>query len=76
MNTFPIQPPQQVHILILGGGFGGMYTARHLQRLFKQDPHVHITLVDRHNYFRLSAIPADSCVHVTQRPEAPALGNG
>src|SRR5512132_332088 len=35
----------QPHIVIIGGGFGGLYAARTLARV-----PVRITLVDRHNY--------------------------
>src|ERR1700730_468758 len=38
-------------VLILGGGFGGVTTAQRLQRHFKRDPSVEITLVNRDNYF-------------------------
>jgi NADH dehydrogenase len=38
-------------ILILGGGFGGVATAQALSKLFKRDPSVEITLVNRDNYF-------------------------
>jgi NADH dehydrogenase len=39
------------NILILGGGFGGMYAALELQRIFAADPAVRITLVNRENFF-------------------------
>jgi len=38
-------------ILILGGGFGGMYTALELEKAFGKDPGVEITLVNRENFF-------------------------
>lgn len=38
-------PAQQPHVVIIGGGFGGLETA---QRLRKSN--VRVTLVDRHNY--------------------------
>ncbi len=38
-------------ILILGGGFGGLYTALELEQAFGKDPTVDITLVNRENYF-------------------------
>src|SRR2546425_5257755 len=38
-------------ILILGGGFGGMYTALHLEKTLAHDPNVDITLVNRDNFF-------------------------
>ncbi len=43
-------------ILILGGGFGGVYTALHLQRLFKNDAVIEITLVDRDNFFLMTPL--------------------
>ena len=42
-NTAPTR------IVILGGGFGGVYTAMHLERLL--GPAVEITLVSRENFF-------------------------
>jgi NADH dehydrogenase len=36
---------EQPHVVLLGGGFGGLYTARGLARTG-----VRVTLVDRHNY--------------------------
>jgi NADH:ubiquinone reductase (H+-translocating) len=41
--------PKQ-RILILGGGFGGVTTARHLERLFKRRSDVEIVLVSRDNF--------------------------
>lgn len=38
-------------IVILGGGFGGVYTALHLGKLLKREPNVDITLINRENYF-------------------------
>ncbi len=38
-------------ILILGGGFGGVYTAIELERVFGRDTSVEITLVSRDNFF-------------------------
>ena len=37
-------------ILILGGGFGGVATARHLERLVRRRPDVEIVLVSRDNF--------------------------
>ncbi|MBI3829870.1 MAG: FAD-dependent oxidoreductase, partial [Planctomycetes bacterium] len=39
------------NILILGGGFGGLYAAFELERQLGQDPSVNITLVNRDNFF-------------------------
>jgi len=39
------------HILILGGGFGGIYAARRLDKALGRDPKIEITLVNRDNFF-------------------------
>jgi NADH dehydrogenase len=49
-------PNPTTRILIVGGGFGGVYTALHLQRLFKRDPAVSVTLLDRDNYFLMTPL--------------------
>lgn len=41
---------QKKQVLILGGGFGGIYTARHLERILNPDQ-VSIQLVNRENYW-------------------------
>jgi NADH dehydrogenase len=41
----------RTRILILGGGFGGIYTALELDRAIGCDPDVEITLVGRENFF-------------------------
>jgi NADH dehydrogenase len=47
-----IEPTRkQQHILILGGGFAGMYAALRLERKLARDPNVQITLVNRDNFF-------------------------
>ena len=42
--------PDRKRILILGGGFGGVYTAMALEKLLKRDPSVEIGLVSNENY--------------------------
>ncbi|HEY9583611.1 MAG TPA: FAD-dependent oxidoreductase, partial [Candidatus Paceibacterota bacterium] len=37
-------------VVIVGGGFGGVYTARHLDRLFRDDE-IEITIINKNNYF-------------------------
>ncbi|HLD02200.1 MAG TPA: NAD(P)/FAD-dependent oxidoreductase [Candidatus Nanoarchaeia archaeon] len=39
-------------IVIIGGGFGGIYTAKHLIKKLKDE--AHITLIDKKNYFLFS----------------------
>ena len=48
--------PKQTHIVILGGGFGGVYTARHLERLWARADQVRITLISRDNYFLITPL--------------------
>lgn len=48
--------PGPTRILILGGGFGGVYTARGLQDIWGGDPSVQITLVNRNNYFVMTPL--------------------
>jgi NADH dehydrogenase len=38
-------------IVVLGGGFGGLHTAIHLEKLLGDDPDVQITLVSHDNFF-------------------------
>ena len=41
----------KTRILILGGGFGGLYTALHLEKTLARDADVEVTLVNRENFF-------------------------
>jgi len=41
----------QTSIVILGGGFGGLYTALELEKRLGDNPGVEITLVNRENFF-------------------------
>jgi NADH:quinone reductase (non-electrogenic) len=43
--------PQKTRIVILGGGFGGVYTALALEKSLARDPRVEITLLNRENFF-------------------------
>src|SRR5438128_4873945 len=43
--------PQEKRIVILGGGFGGVYAANHLEKLLARIDSVEIRLVSRDNYF-------------------------
>jgi len=38
-------------ILILGGGFGGLYTALELEKALGRDSSIRVTLVNRENFF-------------------------
>jgi NADH dehydrogenase len=43
-------------IVILGGGFGGVYTAAHLDHLARSNPDVQVTLINRSNYFLMTPL--------------------
>jgi NADH dehydrogenase len=43
--------PRRKRVLILGGGFGGVYTALELDHLLRWSDDVEVTLVNRENYF-------------------------
>src|SRR6516164_3055264 len=47
---------EKKRILILGGGFGGLYTARHLERLCKRRSDVEIVLVSRDNFLVMTPL--------------------
>jgi NADH dehydrogenase len=47
--------------LILGGGFGGVYTARHLERLCKSRSDVEIVLVSRDNFLVMTPLLFEVC---------------
>jgi NADH:quinone reductase (non-electrogenic) len=50
-----------VRIVVLGGGFGGVTTARHLERRFRGRRDVEITLVSRENFFVLTPLLFEAC---------------
>jgi NADH dehydrogenase len=50
------QSNSRTRILILGGGFGGVYAARHLERLWRGSGGVDIALVSRDNYFVMTPL--------------------
>jgi NADH dehydrogenase len=50
-----------VRIVILGGGFGGVTTARHLERRLRHKADVEITLVSRENFFVLTPLLFEAC---------------
>src|SRR6266581_2767937 len=48
-------------ILVLGGGFGGVYTARHLEQLLKRRADVEIVLVSRDNFLLMTPLLFEVC---------------
>ena len=51
MDNGSISKSAKKRIVILGGGFGGVYAALHLERLLARQPEVEICLVSRDNFF-------------------------
>src|SRR5437016_12496108 len=51
MDNGAISKSAKKRIVILGGGFGGVYAALHLERLVAREPEVEICLVSRDNFF-------------------------
>lgn len=50
-----------MRIVVLGGGFGGVTTARHLERVCGGRHDVEITLVNRENFFVLTPLLFEAC---------------
>jgi NADH dehydrogenase len=50
-----------MRIVVLGGGFGGVTTARHLERLLRSRKDIDITLVSRENFFVLTPLLFEAC---------------
>ncbi len=53
--------PPKTRIVILGGGFGGVSTAGHLERLSRRRPDVEIVLVSRDNFIVLTPLLFEVC---------------
>src|SRR3954469_19521667 len=45
----------KAHVVIVGGGFGGVYTARNLQSLINEGK-VEVTLINKTNYFQFTPL--------------------
>ena len=50
-----------MRIVVLGGGFGGVTTTRHLERVLGRHKDVEITLVSRENFFVLTPLLFEAC---------------
>ena len=55
------EPDTKTRIVVLGGGFGGVYTARHLEKLCARRSDVEIVLVSRDNYFLMYPLLFEVC---------------
>lgn len=51
----------RTRIVVLGGGFGGVTTARYLERAFGSRADVEITLVSRENFFVMTPLLFEAC---------------
>ena len=56
-----MQAPSVTRILLLGGGFAGIYTARRLEKLFAGRSDVEITLVSRDNFLLMTPLMPEVC---------------
>ncbi len=60
VSAAPAVPPAaaapRTRIVVLGGGFGGLWAARHLERLFARRPDVEVILVCRDNFFLMTPL--------------------
>jgi NADH:quinone reductase (non-electrogenic) len=54
-------PGKKTRIVVVGGGFGGVTAARHLERLFRARADVEITLLSRDNFFVLTPLLFEAC---------------
>jgi NADH dehydrogenase len=50
-----------MRILVLGGGFSGVTTARHLERVLRRHRDAEITLVSRDNFFVVTPLLFEAC---------------
>jgi NADH dehydrogenase len=50
MNPEALNENTKTRVLVLGGGFGGLYAALHLDKTIAADPNVEVTIVSRENF--------------------------
>ncbi len=56
MDQAAASSPKQTKIVVLGGGFAGVYAARSLERAWRGSSEVLITLISRENYFLMTPL--------------------
>ena len=67
---------QKTKVLILGGGFGGVYTALELEKRLGKESDVEITLVNRDNFFLFTPMLHGSQPAIsTSRPSSTRSAN-
>lgn len=55
-TSTPASAANATRVVILGGGFGGVYTAHHLEKLSGPGAALRVTLVSRENYFLMTPL--------------------
>ncbi len=60
-NQSAAKQPAKTRVVILGGGFGGVATARHLERRCKGRKDVEIVLVSRENFILMTPLLFEVC---------------
>jgi NADH dehydrogenase len=55
------EPQPKTRIVIAGGGFGGLWTASHLERLLGRRGDIEIVVVCRDNYFLMTPLLFEAC---------------
>jgi hypothetical protein len=63
-------------ILILGGGFGGVYAALHLERLRKRRPDVEIVVISQDNFLLMTPLLFEVCSGALDGGLAPGRTEG
>jgi NADH dehydrogenase FAD-containing subunit len=63
-------------IVILGGGFGGVYTARRLEKLFKYRSDVEIVLISRDNFLLMTPLLRSAPARQTAGSRHPDQNGG
>ncbi len=62
LQTHPAgEPKPTTRIVIAGGGFGGLWTASHLERLLGRRADVEIVVICRDNYFLMTPLLFEAC---------------
>src|SRR5258705_7010381 len=50
MSADALTTGKKTRVLILGGGFGGLYAALHLDKTIATEPNIEVTLISRENF--------------------------
>jgi NADH dehydrogenase len=61
VSGYPSSSARKTRVLILGGGFGGVYTARQLESLLRRRSEVEIDLVSRDNFLVMTPLLFEVC---------------